>query len=220
MDIDISHDVNGILTEKKIRNYLGAFREAFKLFDNEINKELVQVEDQELKKMYFNYDNTKLKEILRDYSKIAKCVKDAMGKSLGGKLPKELVSDEEFIDSHKIASIFVIVILKHSDVIKTFITNTGETTTVAKIPHIYFAFVLGVVIIEGMYNAKNPDNQKTFYINKDYWTDFVKLVYANREAIQKPLSFVECNGSINGLFFMSHLFYFIEKECETSAKIR
>ncbi|WP_417327660.1 hypothetical protein [Halarcobacter sp.] len=215
--ITIPYDADGILNPLKIKNYVSAFSEAFNLFNKEMQKEKITFEGQELSKMEFIYCRETVKNVIREYPRVAKCVKEVMGKNVDSKVG-EPMSKDEFIDAHKIASIFVMLILKHEGIVKTAYTNfdseePSETITVAKIPHIFFAFVLGIIIVEGMYNAKNKDKQKTFIILKEYWVDFAKLVYANKAAIQKPLE-SDCNGSINGLFFMSHLFYFVEKECQ------
>ena len=189
----MSCDYDGVLNKEKITNYLEAFDRSFEILK----------EEEEYIEYIYNKDDILV--IFQDYDKIAKCVKIAMEKH----------TQDEFIDSHKIAAIFVMLLLKHSKLITAAHIkyeapdDFDDDSIMAKLPHIYFAFILGTVIVEGMYNVKNGTN-KIFDIKSDYAIDFVKLVYANEKAIASPLQLADCDNRINGIFFLSHLFYFVE----------
>ena len=112
------------------------------------------------------------------------------------------------VDSHKIAALFTMLIVKHSNVIKSHCTQ-GENTTFKIIPHIYFAYVYSIVIMESIYNA-NIQEKVIFNTNMSYAKEFVKLIYANREIVTIPVMMPDCGKAFNGIFLLSHLFYFIE----------
>jgi hypothetical protein len=183
-----------ILTIEKKRKYAKAFISAFNIFNNM----------EETKNIEFILNKELIIKIFEDYEKIVKCVKKEMLQ----------LHDNENIDSHKISSIFLIAILKHKNIVTATITEKekkqGILTTFHKLPHIYFAFILGTVIMEGIYNISSKI-KVTFNINMNYGKEFVKLIYANQQAIISPAHRQVCDATAKGVFCLSHLFYFIEK---------
>ena len=193
-----------ILSEEKIKKYLYAFLKAYMTF-KDIAKEDANIE--------VSLNPNKLINIFQDYEKVASCVKQQMLK----------LKDGENIDSHKIASIFLVSILKHEQIIIVkYQTQTHSRTiessliksksTYELLPYIYFAFILGVVIMEGMANDVTGQNQQIIYqVDKLYGSEFAKMIYANRNAIILPAKEPFCTESAKGVFCLSHIFYFVEK---------
>lgn len=192
-----------ILNVDKQRKYFRAFETAFKLLE-----ELAP-------HIPFDLNRGLIKYIFKDYEKIVRCVKKEMMQ----------LNDDENIDSHKISSIFLIVILKHTNIVKAEqrwkdVQKNG-LSTFHKIPHIYFAFILGSVIMEALYNEehkKEGQGQIIFNINMGYGKEFAKMVYANQKTIVTP-ALTQCSESAKVVFCMSHIFYFIESVADKQPDI-
>lgn len=182
-----------VLTQEKKRNYFRAFQTAFKIFKDEIAKD-----------KNFEINNNIVASIINKYDNLGKCLKQAMNHT----------HRDENIDSHKIASIFLVLILKNHDVIiPPALKEKGEDSTFYHIPHIYFGFILGVVIMESIHNIDKED-KITYDVNTKYGKEFAKMIFANKKAIITPAISAECNESIKGIFCLSHIFYFIERTAD------
>lgn len=191
-----SHQAD-LLPEVKQKNYLTSFYHTKNILNDLLKKEGVTVE----------LDETIIFIIIQEYKKHLKCLKTTMN-ALGGK---------DRVDSHKVAALFLMLIVKHSNVVKAT-SKISSNTTFNTIPYIYFAFVYGVVVMEAIYNINRAEKQ-IFNIHMSYAKEFVKLIYANRDIVTIPVNIPRCGKEFNGIFLLSHLFYFIEKVAEKRTDI-
>lgn len=198
INIFISKNQLSILNKEKIIRYIIAFYKTKEIF-----AEILQTS-----KLTLNTKDEDLFKILKLYDRIAQCIKVEMFKT----------SDIENIDSHKISSIFLICLLRYNNFVfvtrntqsnnSSIISKNQERSTFEKFPHIYFSYILGIVIMENMYNIEKSE-KIDYQIDMEYGKEFAKLIYGNKDAILHPSGI--CNNSIKGVFCLSHIFYFIEK---------
>lgn len=186
-----------ILNEEKIKKYVSSFSEAFKLFSDCVSNYDMELE----------FNGYHFKNVLLMYDKLASCVKDDMNHT-------ETIDN---IDSHKIAAIFLVCLLKYENIIVVKKKNQTVASSIKPqykntfldFPVIYFSYILGIVIMESIINI-NSVPKINYAIDSNYGKEFAKLIYGNRNAILTPTGAI-CNNSIKGIFCLSHIFYFIEK---------
>ena len=178
-----------LLPKEKQKNYLTSF-----YYTKDLLNELLKEEG-----IAIDINPTIVGDIIKEYSKHLKCLKTVMG----------AVGDKDRVDSHKVAALFLMLIVKHSNVI-TSTSKTTVNTTFNTIPYMYFAFIFGVVIMEAMYNVARKE-KVVFNINMTYAKEFVKLIYANRDIVTFPVMMSNCGKEFSGIFLLSHLFYFVEE---------
>lgn len=184
---------NIVLSKEKRRNYFRAFETTLKIFRNIVNNQNIDL------------DYKKVAVIIYKYDKLALCLKEKMGQC----------SEKDHIDSHKISSLFLILMLKYNTFINLNKANISPNSAYYYLSEIYFAFIFGIVVMESMYNiGKSDSEKKTYKVNKDYGKEFAKMVYANKRAILSPTMSSACNDTIKGAFCLSHIFYFIEQMAE------
>jgi len=188
---------NDLLPKEKQKNYLASFYHTKNILNSLLEKEGITIE----------INPAMVAVIIREYKKHLQCLKTTMN-ALG---------DKDRVDSHKVAALFLMLIVKHKDVISCT-SRISLNTTFNTIPYIYFAFVYGVVIMESMYNAKR-DSKVIFNTNMTYAKEFVKLIYANRNIVTIPVMMPKCEKEFSGIFLLSHLFYFIEEVADKKSDI-
>lgn len=185
-----------VLNKEKIANYILAFNSSIDIFELMLKE----------KNLSLDVDFKKFFDALILYDRVANCVKVDM----------EHHKETENIDSHKIASIFLICLLKFDSILMVKKNQRTESSSIIKktestyenYPNIYFSYVFGIVLMESIYNIEII-NKKSYEIDMKYGVDFVKLIYGNKSAILHPSG--PCNNSVKGVFCLSHIFYFIEK---------
>lgn len=195
----ISQNNFEVLNYDKIAKYYIAINSTLSIFSK------IAMDDANIE---ITVDKNQIFKVLKDYDKVAKCVKKTM---FGDN------EDMEHIDSHKIASIFLVAILKNDKFViakrnqqvqKSNIVN--DRSTYEEQPAIYFSYILGIVIMEAMYNIGKQ--QRVIYsTDKAYGVEFAKMIYANKDAIISPAKSDVCSNTAKGIFCLSHIFYFIEK---------
>lgn len=186
-----------VLDEAKIKKYITSIYQSFVILKNYANPYDMELEFKP------NY----LKNIFLMYDKLASCVKEDMNHT----------DSEENIDSHKIAAIFLVCLLKYENIIvvNNKIKSVSSSikpqykNTFMDFPVIYFSYILGVTIMESIINI-NSNTKIKYTINGNYGKEFAKLIYGNKNAILTPTGAI-CNNSIKGIFCLSHIFYFIER---------
>lgn len=177
-----------ILTKVKQKNYVTVLLKSIR----ELQEQAKECE------ISISFDKNVIKNILKDYDKMLECFKTHV----------MCIDHHDKIDSHKIAAIFLISILKNFDIVKSESKHTNSPLHV--VPFIHLGFIMGICIMESMYNRGN--NKKVeFGIDRKYGNEFVKLIHANKDIFVEPGKSIECNGSYKVIFCLSHLFYFIEK---------
>lgn len=184
-----------ILSREKQHNYYRAFQTAFQEFKQITGDSRFDIQDKEVI------------SIIKKYDRIAKCLKQHMNHG-----------DNDHIDSHKISSIFLVLILNNGNLIvkpEPPSYANKQTSAFYLIPEIYFAFILGVVIMEGMYNIGIKE-KVNFEIDNRYGYEFAKMIFANRDNIILIAKNKDCDNTINRIFCLSHIFYFIEKMADKS----
>ncbi len=187
-----------VVSREKLKNYLTAFYQTNKILNKLLKYEGISVE----------IDKDVVTTILREYQRHLSCLHTTMKISGGGK-----------VDSHKIAALFTMLIVKHSNVVKAS-SRINCNTSFQIIPHIYFAYVYSLVIMEAMYNInRSGDDRIIFDTNTSYLKEFVKLIYANRDIITIPVMAPECGKHFSGIFLLSHLYYFIEEVADKKPDI-
>jgi len=180
------------LPKNKQKNYLTSFYHTKILLNEILEHEGIVVD----------IDETIVKDIIKEYPKHLKCLRRVM----------DSMGEKDRVDSHKVSALFLMLIIKHKNVVSAT-SKTTETTTFNTIPHIYFAFVYGVVIMESIYNIDKKE-KVVFNINTTYVKEFVKLIYANKDIVTIPVMMPKCEKEFSGIFLLSHLFYFIEKTAD------
>ena len=166
-----------ILPLDKRANYTTAFYTAFDRFkliiDNELTQKEQSLELQELIGASLEHDviltEDKINPILDEYIKIACCAKEQMKQTL-----------DQNIDEHKISSLMLLAIMRHSDIIR--IKCEGLNITFKDKPYLYFALILATVIIEGMHK-ENYNEEIEFNLDLGYASHFVKMIEKNKDLI-------------------------------------
>lgn len=177
-----------LVSREKLKNYTTAFYKTRNILNDLLEYEKISVD----------VDKEVIVIILKEYKKHLECLHTTMKISGDGK-----------VDSHKIAALFTMLIVKHSNVVKAT-SKTNSNTSFQVIPFIYFAYIYSLVIMEAMYNIDRSE-KVVFDTNTSYLKEFVKLIYANRDIITIPVMIPECGKHFNGIFLLSHLYYFIEE---------
>lgn len=185
-----------LLTKEKIRNYARAFFTVTKALLPKLQNASIDLNHDCILKLFQTYD------------KIAFCIKE----------DKESPFYGTNIDSHKISAIFVMVLLKHTDVFRVKKHIADEIPFLDALP-MYFSIYLGIQLMEGLYNDNNKSNQLNYKIDDNYVLEYVKMVRANHSTIIASALNEECNSETdNRVFCLSHLFYQIERNLEKIKK--
>lgn len=184
-----------VINKDKAKNYFIAIVKSFEILRDIAKKEGIEL----------NLNKNRLLSVVKKYDFMLFCLKKTI-MSMG---------DAQFVDSHKISALFLVSLLHQKDIVTARCT---KTTAMSVYPYIYLAFVLGNVIMENMFNEANKTESRIVYnINMNYAKEFVKLIHSNENALLLPAIAVECNSTYKGMFFLSHLFYFIEQVADKQA---
>ena len=79
------------------------------------------------------------------------------------------------------------------------------------IPHFYYAFIVAMKILEGMYRTHLRDSNIIFCIDKEKVNDFVKMAYSNEKLLFEPIDRRSCHETENLVFCLSNIFYYFEQ---------
>lgn len=180
-----------ILTKDKQLNYITALIKSIRELQEQASQCGITI----------TFDNLIAKNILKDYEKMLKCLKTHTMH----------INHSDRIDSHKIAALFLVSILKNFTIVQS--ESRIFNASLQVIPYIHLSFIMGIYIMESMYNADEHE-KVSFKIDMKYAKEFVKLIYANQATIVMPAKSIDCNESYKSIFCLSHLFYFIEKSVE------
>ena len=183
-------------SKEKFQNYAVSFYKAKDILNDLLASENIVVD--------INQDI--LVVILKEYKKNLNCLRKVM---------KEHRDDR--VDSHKIVALFTMLIVKHNKVI-TIPKGMNQKSTFQTIPYIYFAYIYSIVVMEIMYNI-DKEEKVIFNTNINYLKEFVKLIYANRNIITIPVTMPKCEKAFNGIFLLSHLYYFVEEVADKQPDI-
>lgn len=115
---------------------------------------------------------------------------------------------ETQIDRHKIATIVSLAILENNPI--EIINKDIELTEKTRDANIYLTFYVSQAIIKDFYYEENKEKLKMSLPDKEYIFEYIKLIFNNMIHLKKICSEPKEDLS-NILFFISHLFYFLEK---------
>lgn len=149
-----------------------------------------------LKNQNIRFNVTKLNLILNDYEFLRDSIKTFMKKGY-----------ETQIDRHKVAAIMSVSILKNKPI--EIIGNKSSATLKERSANIILTFLISHAIIEDFYTQ---ENKKSIKINvpTTYIQEYIKLIENNLINLQSVWVNPKQDLS-NIVFFISHLFYFLEK---------
>lgn len=135
------------------------------------------------------YDEDKLDGLFSTYELIRDSLRESM-------------RDNDKLDRHKIAALLTIAFLFHNPF---DISSDNASPAIRNIKYI-IALKIGVAILASFKNVKSYD------VDISYSQEFVRLLQNNRELFNNIAS-SQGQNSIQSVFFLSHIYYFIEK-CE------
>lgn len=116
---------------------------------------------------------------------------------------RQKMESEKKLDKHKIAALFVFAIVANEP-----IQVIGENLPyAARVANYHIAFKTGLAILASFKHKSN------FTVLPKYTQEFFRLLHINKETI-KQICAQEENRQIGILFFVSHIFYFLD-ECDT-----
>ena len=122
---------------------------------------------------------------------------------------KNAMKDTDKIDRHKIVSLVVISVLE----IDVFETNNKHKKTVSSRNAVY---ILALQVALAVLN-QFPENKKyNFRFQNNYLNEFIQLLHSNYDlltSIHNRYEGEKKDKNINIVFFISHIFYWIEKSC-------
>lgn len=173
-------------------------------------KEQVEYLCEEVKKLsgrdFLSYNINNINKVFQRYENIRDSLKPVM---------RYDVYDMVKVDRHKVSSLMLISLMKEEFISIKPQYKTQKLNPVEKHANIYLGYFLGKAIIRDFYNADTGGKiagVDTLNVVEPagYAKHFRKLIYNNENII---LSIAKCVKSedMNILFFISHLFYFIEQ---------
>lgn len=170
----------------------------------EIKKQIITISDGiVLKNKNIKFNKLKLNLIVNDYEKIRDSIKAFMKKEYATR-----------IDRHKVATIMSISILKNNPIQPV---NGQEVTYAQRVANIVLTFLLSQVIIEDFYFQENKKEIK-LETPDGYINEYIKLIGNNIRNLESV--WVNSKQDLcNMIFFISHIFYFIEEYSINKSKL-
>jgi hypothetical protein len=118
-------------------------------------------------------------------------------------LRKKMKNPTALLDRHKIAALYSISIMTHEP-----LTTVGNNPSpIARNSNAILALKVGQAILASFQNEHNPK------LSREYMSEFVKLIMMNRLIFQDVVS-SGGKEKIEVIFFLSHIYYFIERIAE------
>ena len=155
-------------------------------------KTIIKTLCNELQEKYsITYDEKQIDNIFVTYNEL----KD--------RLKQQMHSPDKLLDRHKIAALLTFAIVANEPFKINKIDNPSYTLRVAN----YFVALKTALAILALFK-----NKTNFEIDKTYMQEFFRLLHINKSTIQQICK--NKNTDITILFFLSHLYYFIDK-CDT-----